>query len=1772
MNISNPFEPIGDPTPKSTAESTSKKPTTPDNPFAPVAGVPNTGGMATKLIFPNVQVNDTLESYAEYGVPLNPLLNLDEERARRQSTSEKWANGAAKMFTTAGASFLDGTIGSIVGLGNLAIGGSFYDNPFGRGVDDFNEWMQKELPNYYTQAEMNAEGLSALGYANFWADKTLNGVGYMAGNIASTFVGVGALKLASTGLKAYRVAKAAATGTQAAKAFGVGARISTKGLNAAKTAGIGTMSALAEASVEARQTIRAAEERLTGEAVEELGVMNENYLPDWKKQEIKDRATDEANIAFWLNTAVVGGTNLLTFGNILLPKYLQFRPGISGINRAARGAKWADQVAGMPKWARKSIAATKPVVEGAVTESFQEGMQFAIQETSEEMAAADGFVEMMGSLGNGYLDAFGSKEGLDSMMVGAIVGMFGGGGKGIQGVLNMSTEDETRAKLLSYLNNSKLFNIVERAEQSQESLQISAQMLSALERGDHKTYRDRQMDLLINEAIQFENAGRMDLFQERLNDELQKSDEEFKASWGIPDNVNYDKTKIVTGIKENLKRFQTIKETIDARYPDLEPYNFPIKKLKSKEEQADRLMQIQSQRAYKNLLYKTAFKLEDIDSRIEKLGMELGEMAGTSLTDDVIKVPIDNDLKSIDQDKAIKAYEAIEDARQKVLENRPQDMPEFRDKANDLASLMTDRADAIIALNNLNGSPEEQAAYLQFKANEKEQKRRAAKETSDKNFIQNATTLEELEDFINGVKDGDEVSNEVRSLAEEKYNQLRDEALESELESNYKSLNELEREAEREQDPEKKKVLNETIKDRKAAGQTEAPQQRPEGTGTSPFADPASPAMDDSDLSPEELEELRRRAGENNQTPGNKAEDSAEFKSAEQVLAILRKDVGLELSKDKQSYVTYTTNEKGERVVDQVFERVSSLKGSKYEPSEATTMAANRGTIIDDMFRSAIVTFNNTGKLPSKNDLKQLYDQHAFKGATQEFTDTFLENLESTINEIVTDLTRDGYTLYTDFPPIFGTIKGKKIAGQVDFIAYNKKKGYLRVLDLKTANKSRRTEYKKGPEKGWYLKADAIQLTAYAELIRQMTGTQLINNMIVPVRTYRDYGSNGKYRRVAPETAIVNGKKQYVLPNPWLKEAREFLGLNVTIDAQLDAEDAAASQEVAESVRDAVLEAQVAENGEVTKSVFEPEKGPTSKATRTDHTKRRKNLRPSIANGELSHRKIDGRYKVVVSDLGEHIIGNDRNQTLPNGMPLNINREFIKNSDPEALKDMVLELELLDTSWSVDPENAAIVNDLNTPVGVYAITTNEDGTPKRILIGMLSSAERSTNEYEAERRKIVNSLRNNIPILGSIQKVNAANPIETVEKNADGTFRKRFFPILEAAKGVKNFILASTGMKGTVNLTPSMKKFLSEEEQSRIVATTKSDGSQIGAVPGRILMLSNRPGSANGLGVIPAYTAKMDKSAINAVKAIATRTENLSNIIQDVQDIVGLPYDYKAQSVFYVQKEKYGDATFYFKDKEGNIVRITNENLQKALLNDGFVKFSIGKFVPKTEKILEEEGEEPIEVSILDPAGNQVVVWKNVFADRYAKIDEMEGLEDEEVKNLKAEVAKIVNEKLRSIRPDLVSSFEESLAGLYRQVDLDKVYRNAPYQSKVTGKAYPTYLDYLSSTQELDAPQMDKPSILTMDSKAHRGSFYYDVQVEFSTFEAQMPTSKESVSNQVTPNPQPSESSEVQSAPNNKDRVGLDAGYAGRRGRRRGSVITNPDKEGEEVKNNCKGN
>lgn len=112
------------------------------------------------------------------------LGNIGDVRANNQSNIEKIASGVAKGVILAGTTFLDGTIGLLVGA-TQAFGenrfSALWDNDFSKAMKDINEWSEEQLPNYYTDYEKDAPWYENIFTSNFLGDKFIKNLGFAVG-------------------------------------------------------------------------------------------------------------------------------------------------------------------------------------------------------------------------------------------------------------------------------------------------------------------------------------------------------------------------------------------------------------------------------------------------------------------------------------------------------------------------------------------------------------------------------------------------------------------------------------------------------------------------------------------------------------------------------------------------------------------------------------------------------------------------------------------------------------------------------------------------------------------------------------------------------------------------------------------------------------------------------------------------------------------------------------------------------------------------------------------------------------------------------------------------------------------------------------------------------------------------------------------------------------------------------------------------------------------------------------------------------------------------------------------------------------------------------------------------------------------------------------------------------------------------------------------------------------------------------------------------------
>lgn len=123
--------------------------------------------------------------------------HLEDIRANNQPWYSQIANGITKGAILVGTTFLDGTIGLLIGAGTALNEGRWsglWDNDFSRAMQSINEGAEQVMPNYYTEAEQNQPWYENIFTSNFIGDKFIKNLGFTIGAFYSGGLGAGILR------------------------------------------------------------------------------------------------------------------------------------------------------------------------------------------------------------------------------------------------------------------------------------------------------------------------------------------------------------------------------------------------------------------------------------------------------------------------------------------------------------------------------------------------------------------------------------------------------------------------------------------------------------------------------------------------------------------------------------------------------------------------------------------------------------------------------------------------------------------------------------------------------------------------------------------------------------------------------------------------------------------------------------------------------------------------------------------------------------------------------------------------------------------------------------------------------------------------------------------------------------------------------------------------------------------------------------------------------------------------------------------------------------------------------------------------------------------------------------------------------------------------------------------------------------------------------------------------------------------------------------------
>jgi hypothetical protein len=560
-------------------------------------------------------------------------VDLENVYGLQQSWTDQLANGVVKMGGLGVGTFLQGfaTIPNTISaakngkLSDLSGGVDGYE----AAIDNWTKNLEDYFPNYVTREEQKHPYLAmvpfAPGSANFWGDKIIKNLGFTAGAIGSAIVQDAAIGLVTEGIGAIPlVAGQIGKASLFLNKIFTGTNNVEKALDVAKTAGVaadkildvkklGSIaeytkvtdgfrygmsiygSARTEAAIEARDSYRTVREDL----LRQYKLENAGVDPTGEDAEqIEDYATSAMNTRFGINMALLTASNAIQFGN-LFKSFTSANKAVSGqitreledlgkigLKEGSKDVFEAKVATGLKEKIWESV---RPKVANILTEGvYEEGGQYAT-----EKGVYDYFTrkyknlsdpknketwnetnEIVNSTLTGLKNQFGSSEGLENMMVGAISALISGG---IMGKIDAAKGQGKEARLQSAINILNQYGLTgtltNQYENTLSSSVIAKEMDEAVKANDVFKYKNLKNDMFINFVQSRIPSGMHEVTIEQLRMLKDLDKAEFEKSFGMDFNSSNKSTvnEYVDSLIDEANQIKKISDSINFTFKN--PFN-----------------------------------------------------------------------------------------------------------------------------------------------------------------------------------------------------------------------------------------------------------------------------------------------------------------------------------------------------------------------------------------------------------------------------------------------------------------------------------------------------------------------------------------------------------------------------------------------------------------------------------------------------------------------------------------------------------------------------------------------------------------------------------------------------------------------------------------------------------------------------------------------------------------------------------------------------------------------------------------------------------------------------------------------------------------------------------------------------------------------------------------------------------------------------------------------------------------------------------------------
>lgn len=585
--------------------------------LAQMGNMPGPGGFAQP--FQSISEGELManQRYPVYGRGVGDLEDLN---ARQQTWYGNLTRGVIKGVGKLAGTFAQ-TLTNIPNTISAAKNGDISKlsgNPDGYEgtIDKWMENMDKALPTYQS-AYAKAHPYRGIipfteGSSYFWGEKFLPNLGFMGGAVfgaAVQDVAIGAMTEAvgELPLLGAQIGKASLylnklfTGTNdAEKLLNVGTSLGkteAQLLNLEKLAQLSSAakvntgfrygmaiygSSLTEAGVEAREGYRKIKEEL----IDQYKFDHLNREPDdAAMQEIESYARAGMNTRFGINMALLTASNTLMFGN-LYKSMINGGAGAvtSGLQQSVEGlGKIGLQEGSLDVFEKKTASslagkawdAVRPHAAVMFSEGvYEEGGQFAAEKgtydyyTRKYKAAKNkedwnSVNEVIKSTVYGMDQQFGTQEGIENMLIGALTGLVVGGGESLY---DNYKGKGTNARLANAINVVNQYGITGTLKQMYDSTITSAgiakEMEAANAAGDVYKFKNLQEDQFFNFVQSRVPSGMHDVTIEQLNMLKGLDKEEFQKLFQLDWNST-NKATVSEYVDNLIAKANEIKDTTE---------------------------------------------------------------------------------------------------------------------------------------------------------------------------------------------------------------------------------------------------------------------------------------------------------------------------------------------------------------------------------------------------------------------------------------------------------------------------------------------------------------------------------------------------------------------------------------------------------------------------------------------------------------------------------------------------------------------------------------------------------------------------------------------------------------------------------------------------------------------------------------------------------------------------------------------------------------------------------------------------------------------------------------------------------------------------------------------------------------------------------------------------------------------------------------------------------------------------------------------------------